>query len=251
MHMDRREFLKASAGAAASAWLVAGPALWALEAVPELDNPLGHYPERGWEALYRDQYRYDRSFSWVCSPNDTHACRVLAFVKNGVITRLGAEYDYQKYSDLYGNHATANWNPRQCAKGYTFHRRVYGPYRLKHPLIRRGWKQWADDGFPELTGENRTKYKFDARGSDVLEKCTWPDAYRYIARALAAIARRYSGPEGAARLRAQGYPEEMIEAAHGAGTRCLKFRGGMGLLGVIGKYGMYRLANSMALLDQG
>ncbi len=35
----------------------------------------------------------------------------------------------------------------------------------------------------------------------------------------------------------------------GAGTRTIKMRGGMGLLGVLGKYGMYRLNNSMALLD--
>ena len=35
----------------------------------------------------------------------------------------------------------------------------------------------------------------------------------------------------------------------GAGTRTVKMRGGMGLLGVIGKYGMYRLNNSLALLD--
>jgi nitrate reductase alpha subunit len=41
----------------------------------------------------------------------------------------------------------------------------------------------------------------------------------------------------------------MIEAMDGAGTRTFKCRGGMGLLGVIGKYGMYRFANGMALLD--
>jgi nitrate reductase alpha subunit len=35
----------------------------------------------------------------------------------------------------------------------------------------------------------------------------------------------------------------------GAGTRTIKMRGGMGLLGVMGKYGMYRLCNSLALLD--
>ena len=35
----------------------------------------------------------------------------------------------------------------------------------------------------------------------------------------------------------------------GAGTRTFKMRGGMGLLGVLGKYGMYRLNNSLALLD--
>src|SRR5262249_28756038 len=45
------------------------------------------------------------------------------------------------------------------------------------------------------------------------------------------------------------YPKEMIEDMGGAGTRTIKTRGGMGLLGVLGKYGMYRLCNSLALLD--
>ena len=41
----------------------------------------------------------------------------------------------------------------------------------------------------------------------------------------------------------------MVEEMGGAGTRTIKMRGGMGLLGVLGKYGMYRLNNSLALLD--
>ena len=41
----------------------------------------------------------------------------------------------------------------------------------------------------------------------------------------------------------------MIQEMGGAGTRTIKMRGGMGLLGVLGKYGMYRLCNSLALLD--
>ncbi|HRX87129.1 MAG TPA: molybdopterin-dependent oxidoreductase, partial [Phycisphaerae bacterium] len=217
---------------------------------PDIANPLAHYPARGWEKIYRDQYRYDSTFSWVCSPNDTHACRVLAYLRNGVITRMGSQYDYQSYADLYGNHATCNWNPRQCAKGYTFHRLIYGPYRLKHPIVRQGWKDWADAGFPDLDADNnRTKYKFDSRGTDVHVRIGWDDAYRYIAKAYVAIAKRYSGEKGAKQLRAQGYPDEMIAEMGGAGTRTFKMRGGMGLLGVIGKYGMYRLNNSMALLD--
>src|SRR3970040_2581672 len=63
------------------------------------------------------------------------------------------------------------------------------------------------------------------------------------------IAKRYSGEEGAKRLKEQGYPPEMVEEMKGAGTRTLKCRGGMGLTGVIGKYGLYRMANAMALLD--
>jgi len=246
---SRRDFLK-TAGAVIGA---AGISSWPLRALayrPDIANPLAHYPARGWEKIYRDQYRYDSTFSWVCSPNDTHACRVLAYLRNGVITRMGAQYDYQDYADLYGNHASCNWNPRQCAKGYTFHRLIYGPYRLKHPIVRQGWKDWADAGFPDLDADNnRTKYKFDSRGTDVHVRIDWDDAFRYIAKAYVAIARRYSGDDGAKKLRAQGYPEEMIAEMGGAGTRTFKMRGGMGLLGVIGKYGMYRLNNSMALLD--
>jgi nitrate reductase alpha subunit len=136
-----------------------------------------------------------------------------------------------------------------CLKGYTMHRRVYGPYRLKYPLIRKGWKQWADDGFPELTPENKTKYKFNARGQDELLRASWDDTYTYIARALINIAGRYSGASGANLLSQQGYAQEMIDDMEGAGTRTFKFRGGMGLLGVFGKYGIYRLCNSMAFLD--
>ena len=250
MKMTRRDFLKLSTMAGAGAWLsLQGLDLWALEPVETIENPLAHYPHRDWENIYRDQYKYDSTFSWVCSPNDTHACRVLAYVRNGIVTRLGAEYNYGSYKDIYGNSATVNWNPRQCAKGYTFHRLAYGPYRLKHPIIRNGWRRWAKDGFPDLTEENRRKYKFDARGTDFFEKISWDEIYEHISKALIAIARRYSGEEGKKKLLEQGYPAEMVEAMQGAGTRTLKLRGGMGLLGVFGKYGMYRLCNTMALLD--
>jgi len=137
----------------------------------------------------------------------------------------------------------------QCAKGYTFHRVLYGPYRLRHPIVRKGWQAWAEAGFPELTKENKAKFKFDRRGEDEFVQCTWENAFTSIARALDAIARRYSGPTGAERLLAQGYQPEMVKAMGGAGTRTIKMRGGMGLLGVLGKYGMYRLNNSLALLD--
>ncbi len=214
-----------------------------------MSNPLAYYPNRDWEKLYRNQYAYDHAFSWVCAPNDTHNCRITAHVRNGVIVRLGEQYDVHTYTDLYGNHATANWGNRHCAKGYTFHRILYGPYRLKHPIVRRGWKRWADDGFPELTPETKAKYKFDSRGTDKFERIAWDDAFRYIARAIKSIAARYSGEAGARLLEAQGYPREMIDDMGGAGTRTIKMRGGMGLLGVLGKYGMYRLCNSLALLD--
>ncbi len=249
--LSRRAFLQRSglvgAGITAAQFLP----LRFLQAQPTEDvaNPLAHYPNRDWEKLYRNQYAYDRQFSWVCAPNDTHNCRITAHVRNGVIVRLGEEFDIHTYQDLYGNRASANWGNRHCAKGYTFHRILYGPYRLKHPIIRRGWKRWADDGFPLLTKELKARYKFDSRGTDKFERLSWDEAFDYIARATMAIAKRYSGEAGAKLLAEQGYEPEMIQEMGGAGTRTIKMRGGMGLLGVLGKYGMYRLCNSLALLD--
>jgi nitrate reductase alpha subunit len=244
----RREFLKLS-GAAGLGVALSRLTMQLLEPIV-VDNPLAAYPERDWEKVYRNQYAYDSSFTYVCSPNDTHACRLRAFVRNGVILRSETNYDVSSYSDLYGNRATAHWHPRGCKKGQTFHRRMYGPHRLKGPLIRKGWKEWADAGFPGLDDDgNRSKYKFDSRGLDELLPVSWEVAYDYIARGMIAIAARYSGEAGAELLRRQGYPEEMIDALGGAGTRTFKCRGGMGLLGVIGKYGMYRFSNTLALLD--
>ena len=183
--VNRRDFIKRSgmvgAGISAASML---PLRFLQAQVPDdgVPNPLAAYPNRNWEKLYRDQYRYDSAFSWVCAPNDTHNCRVQAHVRNGVIVRMSEQFDVGQYSDLYGNKASYNWGNRHCAKGYTFHRIVYGPFRLKHPIVRRGWKRWADDGFPYLTRELRTKYKFDSRGTDKFEKISWDVAFTYIAR---------------------------------------------------------------------
>ncbi len=247
--IERRLFLKFLGAGVGASILGAHPACTFLRPVEPDTNPLARAVSREWERIYHDQYRYDRYFDWVCSPNDTHACRIRAYVRNGIVVRSGSTYDYQTYSDLYGHHATNNWNPRQCAKGYTFHRVLYGPYRLRHPIVRKGWKDWAEAGFPDLTPVLKAKYKFDRRGDDEFIQITWEEAFTRIAQALQSISLRYSGPEGRRRLLEQGYQPEMVEATGGAGTRCIKMRGGMGLLGVLGKYGMYRLNNSLALLD--
>lgn len=63
--MDRRKFLQAAMATMGGAGVLS-PRLWAFDPVA-VENPLGAYPNRNWEALYRDQYRYDRSFTWVCA----------------------------------------------------------------------------------------------------------------------------------------------------------------------------------------
>lgn len=217
-----------------------------------ITNPLEHYPDRDWEKVYHDQYRYDRSFTFICAPNDTHMCRVRAFVRNGVVTRLEQNYDHHKYRDLYGNQATYAWNPRMCLKGFTMHRRVYGPYRAKGPMIREGWKQWADAGFPSLSDEPalRTKYRFDSRGTDRFVRLSWDEATTYVAKALIAIARTYSGSDGRRRLIDKDrYAVEMLEHWEDAGTRTMKLGSSLPPHGVIGKFGTFRMANLLGLLD--
>ena len=79
MFLSRRQFLKVTAGTVAAVAVADQVlALTALQPVIEVGNPLGDYPDRSWERVYHDQYRYDSSFTFVCSPNDTHACRVRA-----------------------------------------------------------------------------------------------------------------------------------------------------------------------------
>jgi len=128
--ITRRDFIKRTGVAAAGAYAFYALPLQMLQAKETVENPLAFYPNRDWEQLYRDQYKYDSSFYWICAPNDTHNCRASAYLRNGVIVRMGDQYDVGRTTDLYGNKASWNWGTRQCAKGYTFHRIVYGPYRL-------------------------------------------------------------------------------------------------------------------------
>jgi nitrate reductase alpha subunit len=248
--VSRRRFLESCLSATGAALLTPGPQSWAFTPLT-VENPLGAYPNRGWEKVYLDQYQYDSTFTWICAPNDTHMCRLRAFVRNGVMLRSEQNYDHDRCGDLYGNKATKAWNPRGCPKGFTMQRRIYGPYRLKGPVLRKGWKQWADDGFPSLSDqpELRTKYKFDDRGNDSYVRLGWDEIFKYVAGGLEAVARTYSGSEGTDRLTKDGYEQLMIDQVQGAGTRVIKIGSNLPIHGVVGKFGIYRLANLLGLLD--
>ena len=106
--ISRRDFLMASAVATEGA--TSYPLLRQLQAVQSVNNPLEAYPFRDWEQVYRDQYAYDDSFTFICSPNDTHACRLRAFKRNGVIQRIEQNYDVGRYADQLGNTASVKWH---------------------------------------------------------------------------------------------------------------------------------------------
>ncbi|HDZ22475.1 MAG TPA: hypothetical protein ENH80_06045 [Phycisphaerae bacterium] len=250
--LSRRRFL--GIGLAGLVTAASGPVLGSLKLVDEVDNPLAHYPARDWETLYRDQYRYDSTFTFVCAPNDTHNCRLRAFVRNGVIVRIEQAYAVDTYTDLQGNKPTPTWHPRGCLKGYTYMRRVYNKFRVKYPTVRKGWKQWIEEGFPRDATTGRPDKKYFRRGEDEWVRVSWDQISDLVARTLLNIAKSYSGDQGANWLLAQGYPPEMIEPmkdpdGNVAGVRSMKFRGGMALLGITRLTGMYRFSNMMALVD--
>jgi nitrate reductase alpha subunit len=243
--VSRRTFLEWAAASGMGAFVVSASSAWGLEAP---DNPLARYPNRDWERVYRDLWHHDSSFTFLCAPNDTHNCILNAYVKSGVVARIGPTMRYGKATDLYGNGASHRWDPRVCQKGLALTRRFYGDRRVRHPMVRAGFKQWVDEGFPR--GEHgRPDKKYFNRARDEWVRVKHEEAAELVAKALANIAETYSGDDGAERLRGQGYDEETIQAMGGAGVQAMKFRGGMPLLGMTRVFGLYRMANSMALLD--
>ncbi|MBI3974471.1 MAG: molybdopterin-dependent oxidoreductase [Chloroflexi bacterium] len=247
---DRRNFIKlgaASATAAAAAALLRDLAF--LQTTPAVENPLQFYPSRDWEKVYRELYRTDETFTFLCAPNDTHNCLLTASVKSGVMTRIEPSYQYGNATDLYGNRASHRWDPRACSKGLGLVRRFYGDRRIKGAFVRKGYLDWANAGFPRDAATGRPPQPYFQRGKDEWVKLPWDEAFALVAKATVDIATTYTGADGIARLQAQGYDEAMVARQGGIGTQVLKYRGGMPFLGATRIMGFYRFANMLALLD--
>ncbi|RIK35524.1 MAG: molybdopterin oxidoreductase, partial [Chloroflexi bacterium] len=248
--LTRRRFLKLSAAALGSgAAAVLTRDLAFLQQIPEITNPLDYYPNRDWEHAYRDLNTFDSQFAFLCAPNDTHNCLLKASVRRGVVARIDASYGYGEAEDLYGNRASHRWDPRACQKGIGLARRFYGDRRVKGAFIRKGYLDWVEAGFPRDPQTGLADAAYFQRGKDEWVKVSYDEAFSIAAQAMVDIARTYSGPEGAERLRQQGYDPAIIEAMHEAGVQTLKFRGGMPFLGATRTFGLYRFANMLALLD--
>ncbi len=244
---SRRDFIKWSlAGAAGLA--VSSPKLAFLQPI-NIDNPLGEYPTRDWEKLYRDKFKYDSAFTFLCAPNDTHDCLLKAYVRNGIVTRVGPTYGYGKTVDLYGNKPSHRWEPRCCQKGLSLPRRFYGDRRVKGAMVRKGFYDWVKAGFPRDPETGAVPRKHLNRGKDKWLKLPYDEAYDITAKTYMNVAQTYTGPKGAEYLKKQGYDGAMIDKMKGAGTLTLKQRGGMHLLGLTRIAGLGRFANMLALID--
>jgi nitrate reductase alpha subunit len=243
--VGRREFLEMLGATGLGALVASTSGAWGLDAVT---NPLAHYPDRGWERTYRDLWKYDSKYTFLCAPNDTHNCMINAYVRQGVITRLGPTMKYGEATDLNGNKTTHRWDPRICQKGLALTRRFYGDRRVNGCMVRAGFKKWVELGFPRQSNGLPEREYFN-RARDEWIRVSHDEAAKIVASAIKNIAETYSGEEGKRRLTEQHYDPATIEATKGVGTQVLKFRGGMPLLGITRVFGMYRMANSMALLD--
>ena len=243
--ISRREFMARMTAAGFGALAVSATNAWGLEAIT---NPLAVYPNRDWEKVYRDLWKYDSTYTFTCAPNDTHNCLLNAYVRDGVVTRIGPSMKYGLAKDLAGNGTSHRWDPRVCQKGLALTRRFYGDRRINQTMVRAGYKRWHDDGFPR-GADGRPDPSYFQRARDEWVRMPHAEAAAIVAAALKNIAETYTGDEGKRRLTEQHYDEAVVEATQGVGTQVMKFRGGMPLLGMTRIFGMYRMANSMALLD--
>ncbi len=250
MAVSRRSFLKTTAAITGVALATDVLGLQGFKFVPQIKNPLEFYPNRDWEKIYRDQFRYDSSFTFLCAPNDTHNCLLRAYVRNGVVVRIGPTYGYTEARDLYGNKASARWEPRCCQKGLALGRRFYGDRRVQGVWVRKGFFDWVRANFPRDGKTGAPPQEYFHRGQDTWLKLSFEEAYGIVAQALVNIAQTYSGPDGTRRLHAQNYDPAMIEATRESGTQTVKVRGGMPFLGATRIYGLARFANMLVLLDQ-
>ncbi|MBK9215696.1 MAG: molybdopterin-dependent oxidoreductase [Chloracidobacterium sp.] len=243
--LSRREFMARMTAAGFGALALSATDAWGLDAIT---NPLAVYPNRDWEKVYRDLWKYDSRYTFTCAPNDTHNCLLNAHVRQGVITRIGPTMKYGEAKDLLGNGTSHRWDPRICQKGLALTRRFYGDRRVNGTMVRAGFKKWYEDGFPRGK-DGKPSESYMNRGRDEWVRMSHDEAAVIVAAALKNIAETYTGDEGMRKLKEQHYDEETIAATQGIGTQVMKFRGGMPLLGMTRVFGMYRMANSMALLD--
>jgi anaerobic selenocysteine-containing dehydrogenase len=102
----------------------------------------------------------------TCSPNCTGACGFNAMVYKGRIQSLVQAADYPE----------KEYNPRGCLRGQSMLNLIYGPDRLKQPLIRTG-----------------------KRGEGKFKAVSWDEALDHVSDKLAEIMQKY-GPESVAAM---------------------------------------------------
>ena len=145
----RRTFLKA-AGTTCLATVFGGS--FAFKTLAAAKDPMANYDYAGWENLHRDEWSWDKKTRGAHLANCTGACPHFVYTKNGVVLREEQSRDMPSFDGI------PEYNPRGCNKGSCATDYLYGPHRVKYPLIR--------------TGE---------RGEGKWRRATWDEALEMIA----------------------------------------------------------------------
>lgn len=136
MGTSRRTFIKAT-GAGSLGALFGGS--FALKTLAATKDPMTQFDYQGWENLHRDQWTWDKKTRGAHLANCTGACPFFVYSKDGVVLRE----EQAKDSPLLDG--VPEYNPRGCNKGNCAVDYLYGPHRVKYPLIRvgeRGEGKW-------------------------------------------------------------------------------------------------------------
>jgi DMSO reductase family type II enzyme molybdopterin subunit len=115
---------------------------------------IGANPYTSAEAIYRDQWDWDKVVKGTCNQADCiAACTLNLFVKDGIVWREEQNAIYE----ASGDHLP-DFNPRGCQKGMIYSDLMYDATRIKYPLRRVG-----------------------ERGSGKWERISWDEALTAIA----------------------------------------------------------------------
>ncbi len=125
----RREFLKAAGVSSLS--LLFGNA-FSFSALAATDDPMAAHEYSGWEGYHRNQWSWDKKTRGAHLINCTGACPHFVYSKSGVVLREEQSKDVPVFAGI------PEYNPRGCPKGECATDYLYGPHRIKYPLIRAG-----------------------------------------------------------------------------------------------------------------
>jgi len=155
--VGRRAFVK-GLGATAALGLAGGSLaddLLQMDGLEVVDDPIGSYPYREWEDLYREEWDWDSTARSTHSVNCTGSCSWEVFVRNGQVWREEQAGDYPQFDE-----SLPDPNPRGCQKGACYSDYVNADHRILHPLRRtgeRGEGRWEriswDEALTEIAEE--------------------------------------------------------------------------------------------------
>ncbi|ELZ32549.1 respiratory nitrate reductase alpha subunit apoprotein [Halogeometricum pallidum JCM 14848] len=128
-----------------------GETLFSMDGLRPVDDPIGEYPYREWEDLYREEWDWDSVARSTHSVNCTGSCSWNVYVKNGQVWREEQAGDYPRFDE-----SVPDPNPRGCQKGACYTDYVNADERIKHPLKRvgeRGEGKWQRISWDEALTE--------------------------------------------------------------------------------------------------